>query len=98
VAFQEAATMSIQAFRKALYQFPLTGEERDELTTDELFVLVLVRRLERLTTAEQQKLTSADRKYLAAVGSIYIEAAQVNSPQTKSAGFTTPGGIGEACR
>ena len=62
--------MSIQAFRKALCQLPLSQQERDMLTTDELFVLVLARRLDRLTTAEQQKLRSADLQRLASAGLI----------------------------
>ena len=62
--------MSIQAFCKALCQLPLSQEERDALTTDELFVLVLARRLDRLTDAEQQKLKPADRQYLASAGLI----------------------------
>ena len=48
--------MSIQAFHKALCQLPLSQDERDALTTDELFVLVLARRLDHLTDAEQQRL------------------------------------------
>ena len=76
VAFREAASITIQAFRKALNQLPLTSEDRDELTTDELFVLVLARRLERLTTAEQERMRAADRHYLASAGLIASDAGQ----------------------
>ncbi len=62
--------MSIQAFRKALCQLPLSQEERTALTTDELFVLVLARRLDRLTKAEQQRLKSVDLQHLVSAGLI----------------------------
>ena len=68
--------MTIQAFRKALYQFPLTSKERDELTTDELFVLVLARRLDRLTDAEQQSLKPADLQELVSAGLVDGDAGQ----------------------
>jgi hypothetical protein len=51
-----------------LHHRPFSQEERDQLTPHELFVLVLARRLDRLTDAEQQRLTSADRQYLASAG------------------------------
>ena len=60
--------MTIHAFRKALHHRPLSQQERDELTPHELFVLVLARRLDSLTDAEQQRLKPADRQYLASAG------------------------------
>ena len=68
--------MSIQALRKALCQLPLSQEERTALTTDELFVLVLARKLDRLTTAEQERMQAADLQYLASVGLIAGDAGQ----------------------
>ena len=84
--------MSIQAFRKALYQRPLSQEERDALTTDELFVLVLARRLDRLTDAEQETLNAADRQYLASAGLISDGSVQMEASSTRAAGPTQPGG------
>ncbi len=69
--------MNVQAFRKSLSQRPLSQEERSTLTTDELFVLVLARRLDRLTTAERQKLKSADLQYLTSAGLISSEAGRL---------------------
>ena len=68
--------MSIQAFRKALGEQPLSQQERSTLTTDELFVLVLARRLDRLTTTEQQRLKLTDLQRLASVGLIGGDAGQ----------------------
>ncbi len=62
--------MSIRGFRSALFQLPLSQQERDTLTTDELFVLLSARRLDRLTAVEHQKLTQADRQYLMLAGLI----------------------------
>jgi hypothetical protein len=81
--------MSMQAFRKALHHRPLSQEERDELTPHELFVLVLARRLDRLTDAEQQRLEPADQRDLAAIGLIVSEAVTpsiASATQTPSAG------------
>ena len=54
--------MTIQAFQKALCRLPLEQEERDSLTADELFLLVLARRLNRLTWAEQRRMDSGGRQ------------------------------------
>jgi hypothetical protein len=84
--------MSIQAFRKALSQQPLSQQERDELGTDELFVLMLARRLDRLTTTEQQRLKSTDLQRLASLGLISSEAPQAEANITTAAGSLTPRG------
>jgi hypothetical protein len=76
--------MSIQTFRKALCQLPLSQEERASLTKDELFVLVLARRLDRLTDAEQQRLKAADRQHLASAGLISSEVPQTEANITKA--------------
>jgi hypothetical protein len=68
--------MSIETFRKALCQLLLSQEERASLTTDELFVLVLARRLDRLTKAEQQRLKSTDLQDLVSMGLIAGDAGQ----------------------
>ena len=68
--------MSIQAFRKALYQQQLSQQERATLTTDERFVLVLARRLDRLTDAEQQSLKPADLQELVSAGMVDGDAGQ----------------------
>jgi len=68
--------MSIDAFRKALHERPLCQEERASLTPDELFVLALARRLDRLTDAESRKLKPADHRDLAAMGLIVSEAVE----------------------
>jgi hypothetical protein len=68
--------MTIDAFRRALHHQPLSQHERDELTPDELFVLVLARRLDRLTDAERRKLKPADQKDWAAMGLIVSEAVE----------------------
>ena len=60
--------MSIQAFRKALDELPISPEERAALTSDELFVLVLTRRLDGLTETELRKLKPADLQRLAWLG------------------------------
>ena len=60
--------MTIQAFQKALCRLPLSQEERASLTTDELFVLVLARRLKRLSWAEQRRMDSGDVSELSAAG------------------------------
>ena len=71
--------MSIQTFRKALFQQPLSPEERASLTADELFVLVLARRLDRLTAAEQQRLQAADLQYLESAGLIASETVRIEA-------------------
>ena len=60
--------MTIQAFQKALCRLPLEQEERASLTTDELFVLVLARRLKRLSWAERRRMDSGDVSELSAAG------------------------------
>jgi hypothetical protein len=62
--------MTIDAFRKALHHRPLAQQERASLTPHELFVLVLARRLDRLTDAEQQRLKPADIQFLTQAGLI----------------------------
>ena len=62
--------MSIEAFHKALYQLPVSQQERAALTPDELFVLLLARRLDDLTAAEQHRLAPDNLNELAAVGLI----------------------------
>ncbi len=84
--------MSIQTFRKALCEQSLSQEERASLTTDELFVLVLARRLDRLTKAEQQKLKSTDLQRLASVGLISSEVPQTEANITKATGLAMPDG------
>lgn len=66
--------MTIDAFRNALHHRPLSQQERDELTPHELFVLVLARRLDCLTDAEQQPLEPGDVQFLARSGLIAGEA------------------------
>lgn len=83
--------MSLDVFRKALHERPLSQQERDELTPHELFVLVLARRLERLTDEEQQRLKPVDQRDLAAIGLIVSEAVTppiASATQTPSAGKT----------
>ena len=58
------------AFLKALGGQKLSQAERSTLTTDELFVLLLARRLDCLTNRERQALGRADLRYLAAAGLI----------------------------
>ena len=66
--------MSIQTFRKALCEQSLSQKERASLTTDELFVLVLARRLDHLTSVEQQRLKSVDVQELVSAGLMVSEA------------------------
>ena len=62
--------MTIQAFQKALCRLPLEQEERDSLTADELFLLVLTRRLKRLSWTEQRRMAPGDLHDLTVVGLI----------------------------
>jgi len=65
------------AFLKALDGQQLSQAERGTLSTDELFVLLVARRLDRLTEAEQRALTPTDLHYLAQADLI----SEVASPQ-----------------
>jgi hypothetical protein len=60
--------MCIEVFHKALYQLPVSQQERAALTPDELFVLLLARRLDCLTAQERKKLSPEDLRDLAAMG------------------------------
>jgi hypothetical protein len=60
--------MSYRAFRKAMYELPLSQAERDSLTGDELFVLVVAHRMDRLSWAEQKRMSPEDVGRLAAAG------------------------------
>jgi hypothetical protein len=62
--------MCIEAFHKALYQTPVSQQERAALTPDELFMLLLAHKLDDLTAAEQQRLPPDDLDELAAAGLI----------------------------
>lgn len=75
--------MSIQTFRKALCEQLLSQKERASLTTDELFVLVLARRLNHLTSVEQQRLKSADLQELVSAGLIAGDAGQPVPPTSE---------------
>ena len=88
--------MSIQAFRKALCVQSLSQEERASLTTDELFVLVLARRLDRLTSVEQQRLKAVDLQELVSAGLISHGLGPMESSSTTIAGATPSAGIREA--
>ena len=69
--------MCIEAFHKALYQLPVSQQERAVLTPDELFMLVLARKLDDLTAAEQRRLAPDDLDELAAAGLIRAVAGLV---------------------
>jgi hypothetical protein len=88
--------MTIDAFRKALHDQPLTQRERDELTPHELFVQVLARRLGHLTDAKRRKLKPEDLQYLASAGLIPNEATRWEASSTTVTGTPPSAGIREA--
>jgi hypothetical protein len=71
--------MSFRAFRKALYGLPLTQEERDSLTADELFVLVVAHRLNGLSRQERRRMAPNDLRRLAAAGLLPAETARLRN-------------------
>ena len=88
--------MTIDAFRKALHHRPLSQQERDELTPHELFVLVLARRLDRLTDVEQQKMEPGDWQYLVLAGLVADGAKRRESSSTIVAGAAPPARVSAA--
>lgn len=71
--------MSSSALLKALDNGRLTHGERDALTGDELFVLVLARRLRDLSPSERSRLSPTDLGNLAALDYVPPNRAMAHS-------------------